>query len=829
MKWLVKYLFVFLCFFSSAAWADSYTPSGAGDFVNTTDLSANYLGQIFGTVGTVLHGTGGEVLSRMFYQYNEGVLILTTMWVGYTVLTSAVKAFAEGINHKPGHVYLIFLRISIGFAALVPLSTGYTSFQSIVMKVVEESVNLADQVWSSALDYMQAGGVLYEVSETNTGAAVDPNTGVPLKQQANYQSALTATYNVLEMQTCVNIKNLTECAGPNASTTCPYAMTTDTNGNFYFGNKNPQDSTCGKINADNMVPPQMNGSPEAATAIPVLQQVAATAVGQVVDDIQDAATALACQAVRSTTGSCAIQDPSGTVTDGIANGAIDFQQQIRPIYQAVSLTGDSTTYNFIQNAKSDGWMMAGRNYWAITNLNDQLSGANGNGSPDAAVSISTTFSTPTDPQTLLPNLCFPGQGCYQAVNGSCDQNPPPSPPSTLLPASQYCPINEEIRGHYNKDNHTENSANDNTSNGAGIAAMTGYTLASGFIGGIQVGALVAGAVQLLSYIVDSGMTQNPILFLHMLGMKAIGSAATIFFVPLGAIFATAMGVNICSAEQPSGQASKDAMTYLMPLLMIVFTMLLATGIFFAYYVPLYPYFLYTFACVGWFILVLEAMAAAPLVALGVTHPEGNDFLGQAQQALMLLLSVFVRPALIVIGLVAAILLSYVALSMVTYGFYGVVADVFNNNTTTIDAAAGNAGQANGSVLGFGLAYGEALAGASMDAGPFGLVLLFIILPIVMMTLLALIVDKVMTQCYSLIHHLPDNIMRWLGAPTMANTSEAAAQQIEQGLQSGNQAARGAGEAASKFGEGTKAKALESKAASKGAEDASSDADKAMRR
>ena len=68
--------------------------------------------------------------------------------------------------------------------------------------------------------------------------------------------------------------------------------------------------------------------------------------------------------------------------------------------------------------------------------------------------------------------------------------------------------------------------------------------------------------------------------------------------------------------------------------------LFAVGISLGYYMPLYPYMLFTFGVIGWLITVIEAMVAAPLIAFGVTHPDGHDFLGQGQKAVMLLLGVF---------------------------------------------------------------------------------------------------------------------------------------------------------------------------------------------
>ena len=84
------------------------------------------------------------------------------------------------------------------------------------------------------------------------------------------------------------------------------------------------------------------------------------------------------------------------------------------------------------------------------------------------------------------------------------------------------------------------------------------------------------------------------------------------------------------------------------------------------------------------------MLAAPLVAFGLTHPEGHDFLGEAKQGAILLLGVFLRPVLMVIGLIAGMILSYVALRIVVYTFSGLAIDLF--------ATTPSSGAASGTIL-----------------------------------------------------------------------------------------------------------------------------------
>jgi hypothetical protein len=65
------------------------------------------------------------------------------------------------------------------------------------------------------------------------------------------------------------------------------------------------------------------------------------------------------------------------------------------------------------------------------------------------------------------------------------------------------------------------------------------------------------------------------------------------------------------------------------------------------------------------------MVAGPLVALGMLSPntQGHEILGKSEAALAHIFSIFLRPSLMVFGLVAALLLSSAVLSMINTGFH----------------------------------------------------------------------------------------------------------------------------------------------------------------
>jgi hypothetical protein len=97
----------------------------------------------------------------------------------------------------------------------------------------------------------------------------------------------------------------------------------------------------------------------------------------------------------------------------------------------------------------------------------------------------------------------------------------------------------------------------------------------------------------------------------------------------------------------------------------------------AIYTPLVPYIIFTMGAIGWFIATIEAMVAAPFVALGILSNSGHhEILGRAEPAVMILLNTFLRPALMVLGMMAAMLIVPVVVSIVNNGYNAIAGSIY---------------------------------------------------------------------------------------------------------------------------------------------------------
>lgn len=149
--------------------------------------------------------------------------------------------------------------------------------------------------------------------------------------------------------------------------------------------------------------------------------------------------------------------------------------------------------------------------------------------------------------------------------------------------------------------------------------------------------------------------------------------------------------------------------------------------YFGVIIPSMPYIIFMVVVLGWILAVLQAMIAAPLWAVMHMTPD-RTFIGSQRQGYLLLLSMFARPALAVVGLFAAILLVDPFINFAAKGFF---------------AMRGAVAASSGTV------------GAVADFVTFAWWLIAF----------GLLLMPVMYMAFTLPQALPDQVLRWIGAGT----------------------------------------------------------------
>ena len=224
-----------------------------------------------------------------------------------------------------------------------------------------------------------------------------------------------------------------------------------------------------------------------------------------------------------------------------------------------------------------------------------------------------------------------------------------------------------------------------------------------------------------------------------------------------------------SGELPFCEPYITSVMMILPLITIFMNLSIAAGAMLALYVPLYPMMIFLFCVLSWFMAVVEAMVAGPLIAIGLTHPKGHsEILSKAEQAMMLLLSVFLRPVLIIISLFVACGICYVGIRVAMTGFAVAL-------STVIDG-----GNASAGII-------DTVDSAADNHYP----LTHIVTYPALIALMVILILKVMEQSFSIMSTLPNQILMWIGGPATSDQSLNAMRQVQGQI----------GSATSKMGDG----------------------------
>lgn len=802
-------LFLLLILAAPFALADSagigsLLPSGAGSTggsiftIPNMDQSVIFLSEIFGQVGSVLGGATNGPLQQAILLFNNIALVMGGFVILYAIIVSTMNTAHDGemLGKKWSSVW-IPLRAAGGFSLLLPVKVGgYAFCQVFVMWVVLQGIGAADYVWGTYLKNVKQGNAAPQVPYVSS--TVMPAIA-SIFQNAACTIALSNTINTVEtavpgMQSDTPVISYPTAISPVASS---INFTTS-----LLANKWP--TACGSI-ALQAVPSvakptgqglnslqtanqqgnsgifgNMNQNQQKKSAIGVITQTfqnsmtdtyqaqRASHANQVLINITQLLNQAAVFYVQksnycnnNTDRSCIndvqrqitnaalsyVSQTSGASSPAAARNRGEFSNASRAIMQDLSM------------AQQYGWLYAGSYYILLSKITGATSTEN-----VSAPTVTTIY----DNMQAITNLSSTSSGFLQS------------------PESQYVKQITAICLHTGSAVNSTAVVSDSgtVSKGAGPAFVPcippelntsgpAATLNIAFVGvnGTNKGPLSAtiGAVNgifgdiLNGFIqVLTGVGGNPVISLSFFGQTTVVLVLGAFAILTAAITLLSLTVGLVPFSPGTAMDSAISVFVQLVILPIMGALGLAIGVgaLAGYYLPLVPYILFTAGSLAWFILVIEAMIAAPIVALGIVHPEGqHDIWGRGEKGIMIIVSIFLRPALMVVGFIAASLLVYIAFQILNSGYLVAVAFI---------------GSTGGSLV--------------MSIGMGMITLIF-----TLVTYIAL-ATFLMHQCFKLIHKIPDNIMRWLG-----EAAEQTGQEADQEVSSGGQKVSGGAEGAAKAG------------------------------
>lgn len=325
-----------------------------------------------------------------------------------------------------------------------------------------------------------------------------------------------------------------------------------------------------------------------------------------------------------------------------------------------------------------------------------------------------TKTNPGVPEDTVDYL----EGIMLPLVAKANMAPSAAAPSNLpVSSSAHLPSSYYVVGNFLY--HQALPVNSQVTSSAASITNTGGQAVAGFLDVLTgCATLVYDKVQSLANITDT--STNPITTMMDLGSLMINEAfsAWLMMFTLSTVAGVAAGLVPSVSFSVGIQAAGSALLSLV--LALVMPLMLAGGML-LYYFPAVPFMIYSFGVIGWVIAVIEGMVAAPIIGIGIMHPEGTDLFGKGDQALMLLLNMFLRPSLMVFGLITSIMMVYVSVWLINSGI-GNAVSVMNAHATGFASAMG-----------------------------------LIAIPVTY----TVIIFNVTEKCFAMIHILPDKVTRWL--------------------------------------------------------------------
>lgn len=777
LLWLLCCL-PFLAHAADDTWALSFKPP-------QSDISVIYLQQLFGIVDGVLYGTGSQIMGKIFGVFNSAVLTLGGIVLTYVLIVSTFRNSEDGeqMGRKWSSGW-IPARSALGVILLIPKASGYCMIQVFVMWVIIQGVGAADKLWNTALDYLQSGGIF---TQPNQSSVVQTALNVDKGQQAarileslvclnGLQRVLDGTdtsntpSQAPDLVASVDFLNPTVQSQATKDAPGIYSLQLPSNLPGQFAALN---GVCGKITWKGVSITQINtlannlgGGTPLDTNDPVIQQAEKTrnlAVKQMYDDLNTTArlivgnyfttpdAKLPLGTCGSTCTSTNVIWQSGSDKPPLLTG-YEIRNSVNAYYAIMNPTLNALgreleSLDFMSQARADGWASAGAYFYDLVSLNRASSAT--------TTDIATLKATPPISISTIDSnskISYRADGLSRTFPGAGSSDTYEFEDFAELRR----PFDELVR--YIKDAQSISARGTETTPGAetavessldfSIPRMRKYEqcnlrwcmddgainlLRNTIVNPVIIPALnlVAGAIaSVLSFAINiwadfshdlfktTEQDLHPILAIAKVGNSLIDAGG---FTWLAGIVAS-----LISGLVPFNQSVIAVFTFITPLISIIIGSLYAAGILLAFWIPIIPYIVFLMGVLGWFVAVIEAMVAAPIVAVGMLHPESRDeFLGKGHNALMLLANVFLRPSMMIIGYIAAIILSYIAVWLLIYTFGIISTGVLSQ-----------------------------IGSANIWAKLFG--------PLFLVLIFAIIYLNVIQETFKLITIVPDRVLRWLG-------------------------------------------------------------------
>ena len=684
-------------------------------FSECTDTTVHILHKIFGDVvpalvagadpATVDKST--NIIASMLYVFNNGVLIVGSIIVGYVIIVGMVSTASDGeALGKNWSTIFTPLRTVVGAAILLPTDSGYSFIQHFVMMLAMWAIGFANSIHSTGMKTgveLQGLGPKHMLSSSANasnkfGLRAFANAYLPIahcKKAINTASVHTG-YWLWQSDTPAKIQAVLQ------GNKMPYEQVQVRSGMdgaivdegkyryvFNFVDVNPQTSLAGgepvcgtvSITAYRLDLPSnaANETKEIIAALQTLQrrtnEVKILAINYIVKEIDKW-----------------VQGWPNSISDG--NWEIDTRRLNDIVTQANLFVAGSlaSTLESAGSASSGGmqaaadrlfdgmlskgWSHAGGWHQRVAQVGGWI--RNAMESTPYEVTPPNLQELPNDEAARMFKLAHAPEGpVYKAVRkaedhfsatpGKKDNNIFDIYSAISIGKSLDTSIQTTVTSIIHREvNKLERSIVD-------IATGSGKDQGATFIGCGNIGK-IGGSIN---------------------RMKCIGEYAAIANTTVKGGFETLkLGTNVMAVGVGTtvvGRGAQEGIYRLIEQLDAVITKPLAeyTGIIafqFGVLIPSLPYVIFIVVVVAWLLEVALAIVATPLWAVMLMTSE-RSFIGSQKQGVLMLLSIFIRPALAIIGLFLALIVSDPIITYLADAFFVMRGAITGSSDSIVGAVA----------------------------------------------------------------------------------------------------------------------------------------------
>lgn len=676
------------------------TNQGSGATV-CDDRSVQMLNHIFGDVVNKLALNGdiegvtqtNSILASMFGVFNSAVLVVGSLIITYIAIVGVLSTANDGeVLGKKWSTMWVPVRLAFSVLMLLPTTTGYSMIQLFVLMIALWGAGAANNTYKAGI-----GTGLF-----NPEALVrDVNNKKDSYGLAGFATSYVSSYycsKVIDAQygSSVGLKGPIGLGGSGYDTkTAPAPGTYNTIYNYKFKDRSADSNTgggvslCGSFSLAYNEQPIPGHLPASAQQLIGIEKVVNNAKSDVIIDTLipklnawiDGSNGAGGFPVKADSDQWAnininqfyaiVNDAEQKISQKVAeNAAINANTTVGADGQVSSGPGNDALKQMIQEITDEGWAMAGGWFQKVgsyrSKLTDIYAADPGSvespnllalGTDDKAQQARTIHSAVLKKLSILKEAYIGSDGT-KPINADSIES--------ILPNSSD-PKDIEATGMLSKFMNFFNQL---------VSSMLS-TLINSLVGSDPVmgggmvgqalcgsGAEVGGSLNRMKCVGDVTKSLQGTVQLIDIQMKVASVTLQ-----------STVAITSATPAQYWGDFTplRDILEYVFdriiaPIIAKVLFWMNLIAFYFGVLLPSLPYITFFTVVIGWVLSVIQTSLVSPIWMLMHMQPE-SSFIGSQRQGYLMLMSMFVRPMLAVIGLFAAILVSDPVINYVTVAFF----------------------------------------------------------------------------------------------------------------------------------------------------------------